>query len=68
VKENGSSASEDGRTYDIPTGGLTDNGLYESTVRLLRAVRAAVFYLFYFVRKSDEPKLAEGTAPARQRA
>jgi len=59
VKENGSSASEDGRTYDIPTGGLTDNDLYESTLRLLRAVRAAVFYLFYFVRKSDEPPRAE---------
>jgi len=68
VKENGSSASEDGRTYDIPTGALTDIDLYESTLRLLRAVRAAVFYLFYFVRKSDEPKFAEGTAPARQQA
>jgi tetratricopeptide (TPR) repeat protein len=59
VKENGSSASGDGRTYAIPTGGLTDNDLYESTLRLLRAVRAAVFYMFYFVRRSDEPPRAE---------
>ncbi|MGO8735574.1 MAG: LA2681 family HEPN domain-containing protein [Terriglobia bacterium] len=59
IKENGSSASVDGRTYDIPTAGLTDNDLYESTLRLLRAVRAAIFYLFYFVRKSDEPPRAE---------
>jgi hypothetical protein len=59
VKENAPSASEDGRAHDIPTGGLTDNDLYESTLRLLRAVRAAVFYLFYLVRKSDEPPRAE---------
>jgi len=56
--EDGSSGSEGGRTHVIPADRLTDNDLYENTLRLLRAVRAAVFYLFYFVRKSDEPKFA----------
>jgi tetratricopeptide (TPR) repeat protein len=53
------SAIEDGRTLGIPADGLTDNDLYEDTVRLLRAVRAAVFYLFHFVRKSVEPPRGE---------
>jgi hypothetical protein len=39
----------------MPPHGLTDEDLYESTLRLLRAVRAAVFYLFHFVRAWEEP-------------
>jgi len=38
---------------------LTDNELYENALRLMRAVRAAIFYLFYFVRKSVGPPKAE---------
>jgi tetratricopeptide (TPR) repeat protein len=56
-KENGPSASGDGHTHGMQADGLTDDDLYESALRLLRAVRAAVFYLFYFVRKSGDPRL-----------
>jgi tetratricopeptide (TPR) repeat protein len=50
-----SNDGEDGRTRTMPPHGLTDNDLYESTLRLLRAVWAAVFYLFHFVRTWEEP-------------
>jgi tetratricopeptide (TPR) repeat protein len=46
---------EDGRARTMPPHGLTDSDLYGSTLRLLRAVRAAVFYLFHFVRAWEEP-------------
>jgi tetratricopeptide (TPR) repeat protein len=50
-----SNDGEDGRTRTMPPHRLTDNDLYEGTLRLLRAVRAAVFYLFHFVRTWEEP-------------
>jgi hypothetical protein len=56
VKENRASASEDALARAKAADEPTDNELYENAVCLLRAVRAAVFYLFYFVRKSLEPR------------
>ena len=59
AKENNASALEDRLTHQKAADELTDNELYENAVCLLRAVRAAVFYLFYFVRKSVEPPKVE---------
>jgi tetratricopeptide (TPR) repeat protein len=59
AKGHRSNDTKEGRTCTTPLRGLTDSDLYESTLRLLRAVRAAVFYLFYFVRKWDEPRATE---------
>ncbi len=54
-KEKGASADESSIMDDAPSGGVAENDLYEGSLRLLRAVRAAIFYLFYFVRTSVEP-------------
>jgi tetratricopeptide (TPR) repeat protein len=55
AKENNGSPSADALTRARRTDDLTDDELYENAVCLLRAVRAAVFYLFHFVRRSVEP-------------
>lgn len=41
---------------------LSEDELYEASLRLLRVARAAVFYLFQFVRSSVDPHKAEAKA------
>jgi hypothetical protein len=57
--EEGAGVIQKGPTDRTPADGLTDAELYENSLRLLKAVRAAVFYLFYFVRRSVEPPKAK---------
>jgi hypothetical protein len=54
----GASASQARLTQSKAVEELNDNELYENALCLMRAVRAAVFYLFFFVRKSVEPPRA----------
>lgn len=42
-------------TAGVAAEGLTDIELYANALQLVKVVRAAVFYLFYFIRRSAEP-------------
>jgi len=55
TSENGSTGSADGRSRGTQADDLNETHLYEDALRLLRVVRATIFYLFYFVRVSVEP-------------
>jgi len=55
VRRAADSGVQGAMSTQTPTDVLSEIELYESALRLLKAVRAAVFYLFYFVRRSIEP-------------
>lgn len=55
VQEKRASVSEGVGTRATQADDLDENDLYDDALRLLRTVRAAIFYLFYFVRRSVKP-------------
>jgi len=55
----GNTASEGGGTRGTQADDLNEIDLREDAMRLLRVVRAAIFYVFYFVRVSVEPPKPE---------
>jgi tetratricopeptide (TPR) repeat protein len=55
----GNSPSEDAGSGGKQADDLNENDVYEDAMRLLRVVRATIFYIFYFVRMSVEPPKSE---------
>ena len=52
-------ASEEDATKRTAGDDVDEDVLYEECLRLFRGVRAAIFYLFWFVRSSVEPPKSE---------